>query len=131
MTFSDLFPKKPSLARPGWCKARMRALAPIPGLMAKLEQELAKQKERAEKTARSLVHAAARKKAQHEAKESKKKRKLAAGEDDSDFDSPGTRSRRHAEAELAKRKKRSHKCKVRLTRPCAAASCLPASPSPL
>lgn len=60
----------------------MKILKPIDKLMDKLQQDLDKQKEKAEKTAKLLVQSASKKRQAVENKENKKKRKQAQQSED-------------------------------------------------
>ena len=57
----------------------MNALRPSTGIQEKLEQEMGKQREKADKTAKALVSAASKKRARDDVKESKKNKKAKKG----------------------------------------------------
>lgn len=56
-----------------WGTVQMQALVPIDNLMEKLEDDVRKQKEKAEKNAKNLVQSAIRKKQSKDSRDDKKK----------------------------------------------------------
>lgn len=62
----------------GWGKARLQTLVPISNLDTKLADDLQKEKEKAEKTAKNLVQAAMRRNQARETKEVKRQKKNQA-----------------------------------------------------